>query len=349
MDEQNGITPTPARATNPTPVPSPFDAPTLQHVENLSPVQNEPVPVVVPVSAVEPVVTPSPVPVVEPQPVIPAPVQSPTISAPAPAPNIFVSRPVEKQPSLLWLWITLAAIFIIGFTLSAVFFISKETVDKQADAYTTVIAGFVDKVHTDVNAAGTASEAKKALDTDAESQPVLKNGFLSSFSEKYTKAKSLKVTVDGKLKEFSDRIDELAGVDVYINHHKDNEVKKSTAAAAAQTATAKTDVTKAMGDVLTILKDDQSSIEKVVLPTELALAKVQLTTTFSDEVKYWTAMIDALKLNDAAAYSAALAQFTAAAGGESEPLDTINSYYYTLSVVRNDLLEKLDSFHKDLL
>lgn len=363
MDEQNNPVPTPAHVSGPSPMPSPFNAPTLRHTENLSHPTEEPAPALASAPATTtitsqatpsvaapaygtasgPVVVPAPVPVTEES----TPESLPTVSEPIMTPMSTTQEPTNKQLPLVWVICAVVSLILLAF--AAVFFISKEAVDTQADAYTNAVVAYVDKVHTDVDAANTASDAKAVLDADAANQPVLKNGFLSSFSEKYTKAKSLNVTVDSKMAEFTARINELAGVDAYINHNKANNAKMTEMTITMQSATVEADVVKAMDDVLVILEDTQATMDAAVFPSDLALAKVQLASVYSDEVKYWTAMIDARKAGDTAAYAAALASYTAAVSGESEPLDTVSAFYVTLAVERNALLEKLDSFHKDLL
>ncbi|MEO5950036.1 MAG: hypothetical protein ABIQ04_01165 [Candidatus Saccharimonadales bacterium] len=347
MDEQKNITPTPAQFPEPTPVSPPE---TINASPSIEPAAYQPQPIA-PAQEFNASSTPANSVTTVSAPVISSFTQpSPAPSQPIAAPESF--PPVEspkKKSNLLWLWITIGVVFLLAVITAVLFFVSKQNADKVADDYTKSVSSYVDKIHTDVGASASASDAKKDLDNDLSKKPVLKTAFLSSFSDKYKKATELQKTVETQLGTFDAGINDLAGVDSYINHNKENYTKITTAISTIQSSSNETTVLSAMNDALSVMKDAQTSTESAVFPTELATTKTSLINAYKDETKYWQALIDARKAKDSTAYEAALKDFTTASDDESTALDTVNTYYYSLSTKRNDLLDKLDSFHKDLV
>ncbi len=329
MDEHNNSTPTPDQV--PTPValfqPTPETQNTYQPVTAFTPTSvpnsEQSVPTVPPTPAVSPL--------------------------PNPVPSSFVPiQTPHKKSNLLWLWITLGAVFVIVVIGAVVFFVSKQTADKVADDYTKSVSSYVDKIHTGAEVAANEADAKKAVDTEFSNKPTLKTTFLSNVSNKYSKAQELQKSVETNVSSFSGGIAELASVYAYVQHNEDNYKKITKAVNTVQSSSVDSIVVGAMEDVLGVLKDAQTSTEAVLLPTELTSAKKDLAAAYKGEVIQWSALLSARKAKNATAYNTAYTGFTNASRAESTALNKINSYYFELSTKRNDLLEKLDSFKKQI-
>lgn len=338
MDSQNNLNSQPERVPAPDPLVPPAapesPAPVVPDQQFATPVSDLP-------AAPSAPVTPMPVtvnPTVAPSPDVPP---QPTVTVPA--------QPVQKKQSLLWLWIMIGVLSFLTIVAGLVLFVSKQSADQAANEYAKAATAYVKAIHDKVEASGTASDAKKDLDESIKQKPELKAVFFSSLSNDYAKAITLQKTVEVNVNEFTIGITELAGLDAYIDQNQENYAKLSAAISATNTSSSKSATLKAMDDVLVILKSAEASTNDAQFPAELADAKKDLIAAYKAEVANWGLMVVAANNNDSAAYSAAFAKFQAAADKESATFDDINEFYYELSTKRQELLEKLDSFYKDLV
>lgn len=335
MDNQNNLNPQPERVPTPDPI-----EPQATSESSVPIAHEQQIPASEPVAPSVPVATSLAVadPVVTPTPTIPA---QPTVSV--------SGQPVQKKQNLLWLWIMIGVLTFLTIVAGLVLFVSKQSADQAASDYTKAAAAYVKTVHDKVEASSTASDAKKDLEESLKQEPALKAVFLSSLSNDYAKANALQKTVEVNVKEFTIGITGLAGIDAYIDKNQENYMKLA-AAINKTNSSPSIDVTiKAMDEALVILKSAEASTSDAQFPSELADTQKELVGVYKVQVTTWGTMIDAAKKSDSAAYRAAFDRFQTAADQETAIFDDINQFYYELSTKRQELLEKLDSFHKDLV
>lgn len=338
MDSQNNFNSQPDRVPAPDPLVPPAapesPASVVPEQQFNAPLPDQPAAPFAPVTpapgTMDPTATPAPV--MPPQ---------PTVTVPA--------QPVQKKQNLLWLWIMIGVLSFLTIVAGLVLFVSKQSADQAASDYTKAATAYVKTIHSKIEASGTASDAKNDLDESIKQKPELKAVFLSSLSNDYAKAITLQKTVEVNVNEFTIGITELAGLDAYIDQNQENYAKLSAAISATNTSSSKSATLKAMDDVLVILKSAEASTNDARFPSELADAKKDLVAAYKAEVTNWGLMVVAANNNDSAAYSAAFEKFQAAADKESATFDDINEFYYELSTKRQELLDKLDSFYKDLV
>lgn len=250
------------------------------------------------------------------------------------APSTPVVQLAAKQSgkSLLWLWVTLSAVFIIVIGLIVGYVVVKGAGDSAAKTYNSAALTYVDDIY---DAATTASKSPNDIVSEIEKvyKPSLEEVFLSDLSSDYKDAVELSVYIEKRVDKTKNSLEQYGTVyDLYNNLLDAEDAIDQTANTADKLATT----------MITYLQ----TVKKVVndntnVPNDLKSYLADFSSATSDLKDVYTEVLSAYHVKSQSRYDAAVARIQLKTTTYQTAMSKIDTYY-------KNLAEKISTVTKDL-
>lgn len=237
----------------------------------------------------------------------------------------------KKSKKPLFIIGGIIAVLVIG--LVAGYFIISSNADKSADKYIIAVKSYLEKVYDEASSTASSPEIIKKSVSKLE-KPSLGNAFLGDISSKYSSAKKLIKSMDGKLSEFNSEMD---GYITVYDYTKETQEKASTM---SSTVTSVQD----LKDYKTIFQDLKDLTDEASAPSELETNFSDASKALGDAIDDLDDLIAAYEDGDRTAYTNASNSFTADLKAYQEATDQIEAYYNDLSEKIADSADKIDEY-----